>query len=114
MSDREIGIIGLTIVGFFIGVFTWYWRSTEWRGPRVRPDRRRYCITCGSVAEPVYCREGSVLIELFLLLAFVVPGIFYHFWRRSHEHWACAKCRSIKIIPLDSPVSVERLKAPAY
>src|ERR1700758_4755744 len=98
MSDTEIGILGLLISAVLIAGFIWYWRSTEWDNGKGRPDKRRYCTRCGTTAEPRYYREGSLLVELFLLLMFLVPGIFYHFWRRSKEYWGCPKCKASEII----------------
>jgi hypothetical protein len=48
-------------------------------------------------------------VELFLILLFIVPAIFYHFWRRSQEYRGCPACHSRGIIRLDSQIAATRL-----
>lgn len=68
------------------------------------------CKQCGTVSRPVYFDAGSGLLELFLIFMFLVPGIFYHFWRRSRQYWGCGACDSNQIIPIDSPAAVAALQ----
>lgn len=110
MSDVQVAIFAvLSTVVFIIAGFVWYWRATEWNTIKNRPDQRRYCTRCGTDANPEYHRAGSIPIEIPLILCFIVPAIFYHFWRRSQGYWGCPSCKSRNIIRLDSPIAVARL-----
>lgn len=61
------------------------------------------CIDCGNVGKArKYCR-GSVFLELFLWLCFLLPGIVYSIWRYTGPRRVCSKCMSPNIIPPDSP-----------
>jgi len=69
---------------------------------------KRYCVMCGTVAEPELTTRGSCLIELILYLFFIVPGIIYSIWRRSVDNETCPSCGG-DMIPLDSPRAKEAL-----
>ena len=70
-----------------------------------------YCKACGSVAKPQKVVQGSFLLELLLWLLFLVPGLIYSIWRLSNKKDACPKCRSIEVIPIDSPIARAALKS---
>lgn len=71
----------------------------------------KLCTQCCTRAMPTYFDSGSGLLELFLFCVLLIPGIFYHLWRRSHQYWGCPACKSHDIIPLDSPAAIARLQA---
>jgi hypothetical protein len=113
MSDLQLGIVVCTLMVLAVAGFIWYWRSTEWvTSKKNSSDPQRYCTRCGTVAEPEYQYAGSLLIEILLLLLFIVPAIFYHFWRKSREYWGCPSCKSGEIIRLDSPIAMRQLGDP--
>jgi hypothetical protein len=62
------------------------------------------CANCGTIGEPVTITKGSFIIELFLWICLIVPGIVYSLWRLTTRGKACRSCRSTNIIPLDSPM----------
>lgn len=74
---------------------------------RRRPDM--LCLRCHTVAEPKKETDGSGCVEVFLWLAFIVPGILYSLWRSSSTHGTCYKCGSRELVPLDSPRTMEIL-----
>ena len=78
---------------------------------RTVQDKRRFCTTCGTVANPIYISHGSLFVGVVLVFFFILPGVFYLAWCRSKEHWACAKCKGVNIIPLDSPIAIRTLTA---
>jgi hypothetical protein len=45
---------------------------------------------------------GSFVIELFLWLIFLLPGLIYSIWRVSTKHQVCGRCQSRELVPLDS------------
>ncbi len=61
------------------------------------------CTTCGFIGSPKKIVKGSILIELVLWLAFLVPGLIYSIWRLTTKYDACPKCKNASMIPADSP-----------
>ena len=65
--------------------------------------RQFVCTTCGFIGSPKKIVKGSILIELVLWLAFLVPGLIYSIWRLTTKYDACPKCKNASMIPVDSP-----------
>lgn len=61
------------------------------------------CTECGYIGKPVRLTRGSILIEIVLWLAFLIPGLIYSIWRQTNKYQACQQCRHESIIPADSP-----------
>jgi len=61
------------------------------------------CTTCGAIGQVKRQTPGSILIELVLWIAFIVPGVIYSLWRMSARRRACAVCGSTAIVPANSP-----------
>jgi hypothetical protein len=69
-----------------------------------------YCTTCGTIfPRPKTLTKGSILIEIFGWLFFLIPGILYSFWRLSSRQKVCPVCNSPSIIPANSPRAKEQL-----
>lgn len=62
------------------------------------------CSSCGTVGSPVQKQRGSYLLLLFLLLCFIVPGVFYFMWMLGATIKVCRKCGSSSLVPVDSPM----------
>lgn len=63
------------------------------------------CLQCGSISErAVRAMQGSFLLECFLWLLFIVPGVFYSVWRLTTKARICPTCSSREIVPLSSPI----------
>lgn len=65
--------------------------------------KEMYCANCGTVAKPKRITKGSLLIEIFLWLFFLVPGLLYSLWRLTTKFEACPSCGAPNMIPTDSP-----------
>lgn len=61
------------------------------------------CKECGYHGKMKKHTKGSFIIEVFLWLMLLVPGIVYSLWRVTSKIKICPKCKSDKIIPLNSP-----------
>jgi hypothetical protein len=61
------------------------------------------CTTCETVGEPKKATKGSFLIEVFLWLCFLVPGLIYSLWRLTSKQTVCPVCRASTLVPLYSP-----------
>lgn len=62
------------------------------------------CKDCGTAGKPTRITKGSTAMELILWLCFIVPGLIYSVWRLSSRYDACRSCRSISLVPLNSPI----------
>lgn len=63
------------------------------------------CTSCGYMGEPKKITKGSIGIELFLWLCFIVPGILYSLWRLSSRYEGCPTCGQKTLIPINSPMA---------
>lgn len=61
------------------------------------------CVDCYTRDKPKLHTKGSIIIEIFLWILFIVPGLIYSIWRHASRHMVCRKCGSTHIIPLNSP-----------
>jgi len=69
----------------------------------------KYCTTCGTVSIPKTVTKGSIVIELFLWLCLLLPGLIYSLWRVTSRHDGCRSCAAATLVPIDSPVAVRAL-----
>lgn len=65
------------------------------------------CTVCGTIGRPKSVTKGGCLIEGFLWLLLLVPGLIYSIWRLTSKHKACGQCGSTVLVPLESPVGRE-------
>jgi len=65
------------------------------------------CKDCGFMGGTKKIIKGSILVELFLWLLFLLPGIIYSIWRGNTRKKVCAKCGNSNIVPVDSPVGID-------
>lgn len=66
-------------------------------------SKSEICPNCGYVGKAKKVTKGSILIEIFLWICFLVPGIIYSIWRLTSKHLACPKCGAQNLVPIDSP-----------
>lgn len=62
------------------------------------------CTSCGSTVSPENHTKGSILIEIVLWLAFIIPGLIYSIWRLTSKQQVCPACKKPTLIPLNTPV----------
>ncbi len=61
------------------------------------------CTNCLTEDKPKSHTKGSFVIELFLWLCFIVPGLIYSLWRLTTRANVCRRCLSSAIVPSNSP-----------
>ncbi|MBZ5700264.1 MAG: hypothetical protein LAN84_00295 [Acidobacteriia bacterium] len=61
------------------------------------------CSDCGTTGIPKSDMKGSIILELFLWLMMILPGLLYSIWRLSTKGKVCRSCGSKNIIPIDTP-----------
>ena len=62
----------------------------------------KICAECWHVGSEKEVTQGSFLIEVFLWLFFLLPGILYSSWRQSSRRKCCPVCGG-HMIPASSP-----------
>jgi hypothetical protein len=70
---------------------------------RKSKDVNYVCTNCGTKAAPQSHTKGSILIEIILWLAFIVPGLIYSIWRLTSRQQVCPACKKPTLIPLNTP-----------
>lgn len=61
------------------------------------------CRECGYIGRKKSIKQGSILIELILILTAIIPGVFYQLWRNSSKKDVCPQCNSQNMVPINSP-----------
>jgi hypothetical protein len=65
--------------------------------------QQHICGTCGLVGLPKKQTKGSFVMELFLWLFFILPGVIYSLWRVTTRYKGCRFCGSTDIVQLNTP-----------
>lgn len=72
-------------------------------------EKRVLCLKCHYTGTQKKELVGSFAMEAFLWLLFIIPGFFYSIWRLTNKRKVCPKCKSVDVIPHDSPRAAEIL-----
>ena len=65
----------------------------------------RICLNCGTLERIKRKNKGSLTLEIFLYLFFIIPGIFYSIWRLSNRYYVCTTCGSDNLQDINTPVA---------
>lgn len=76
---------------------------------KVSAKGRQICPNCGTRGEPKTRTKGSTLLEVFLWLMLIVPGLIYSLWRITSRERVCPACGS-PMIPVDTPRGQQLIK----
>lgn len=61
------------------------------------------CKDCGLTGKIRKTMRGSLLIEVILWIALLIPGLIYTAWRFTTKLYVCPSCGSRNVIPSNSP-----------
>ncbi len=62
------------------------------------------CTTCGAQTDmPKSTTRGSLVIQIILWFALVIPGLLYALWRQSTRRKVCPTCGSATLIVANTP-----------
>ncbi len=61
------------------------------------------CKDCGEVGKAKTKVKGSFVIEIFLWLFFIIPGLLYSLWRSTRAVKVCSMCGGDRIYKIESP-----------
>jgi hypothetical protein len=56
------------------------------------------CMECGCQRDPIDAKRGLLVIEVFMWLLYIVPGIIYSIWRRVRKHQVCPNCLNPSVV----------------
>lgn len=68
------------------------------------------CTICGFVGKPKNKTQGSFLLEIFLWLCAILPGLLYSIWRLTSKKKICPVCGNPTMIPTNTPRGALLLK----
>ena len=68
-----------------------------------KDEPTKICPVCGFRGKSVLKLKGNTVVEIFLWILFIVPGLAYSVWRHSGACKGCPQCFSDKMIPIYSP-----------
>ncbi len=68
------------------------------------------CLDCGCVGEARSLHRGPAWLGLLLLLMGGPIGVIYAIWYLATAYKGCAKCKSSRVVPIDSPRGEELLR----
>lgn len=77
-------------------------------------SKKFVCTQCGHVGYPKKVVGGSLGIEIFLWLCFIIPGLVYSLWRDSSRNKVCSLCKNSTLIPVSSPYAKKILEGNGY
>ena len=60
-------------------------------------------MECGCQRDPVNAKRGLLVIEIFMWLLYIFPGVIYSIWRRVRKQQVCPNCRNPSIVLTSSP-----------
>ncbi len=60
--------------------------------------RKYVCMECGCQRDPIDANRGLWVIEIFMWLLYILPGVIYSIWRRVRKQQVCPKCRNPSVV----------------
>lgn len=60
-------------------------------------NKKYICMECGCQREPIVAKRGLLIVEIFMWLCYIVPGVIYSLWRRVRKQLLCPNCRAPSI-----------------
>ncbi len=61
-------------------------------------SRKYVCMECGCQHDPIDAKRGLLVIEIFMWLLYILPGVIYSIWRRVRTQQVCSKCRNPSVV----------------
>lgn len=97
---------GMTVFSWGVVVVLLFVLYKAITGPLIAAGKRYFCMTCGHEGPSKNVTKGSLLIEIILWLAFLLPGLLYSIWRHTSRHKACTQCGATNLAPPDAPMAL--------
>ncbi len=90
--------------------FTQRYREAAAKNNAARAANMPVCTNCGFQGKPKLYTKGNLLLEIFLWLIFLLPGIIYSIWRHASRYKGCPECGAANMIPATSPMTKKILE----
>lgn len=71
-------------------------KSIKFRG--IDFNKKYLCLECGCQRDPIDAKRGLLVIEIFMWLLYILPGVIYSIWRRVRKHQVCPNCRNPSMV----------------
>jgi len=72
------------------------------------------CKNCGFIGKGKTVTPGMLLIELFLWICMLIPGLIYSIWRLTNRIKVCPKCGQQGLLPPSTPIGRQMFEAQGY
>ncbi|MDH5762415.1 MAG: hypothetical protein OEZ51_05490 [Nitrospinota bacterium] len=60
--------------------------------------KKYVCMECGCQRDPIDAKRGLLVIEIFMWLLYILPGVIYSIWRRVRKQQICPNCRNPSVV----------------
>jgi hypothetical protein len=70
-------------------------------------SKKYVCIDCGCQRDPISVKRGLLVIEIFMWLLYILPGVIYSIWRRVRKQQVCPKCQNPSVVLTSSTRAME-------
>lgn len=71
-------------------------KSIKFRG--IDFNKKYLCLECGCQRDPIDAKRGLLVIEIFMWLLYILPGVIYSIWRRVRKQQVCPNCRNPSMV----------------
>ena len=61
-------------------------------------SKKYICMECGCQRDPIKAKRGLLVIEVFMWLLYILPGVIYSIWRRVRSQEVCPNCLNPSIV----------------
>ena len=61
-------------------------------------NKKYICLECGCQRDPINAKRGLLVIEIFMWLLYILPGVIYSIWRRVRSQEVCPNCLNPSIV----------------
>ena len=71
------------------------------KAPKVKGidfSKKYVCMECGCQRDPIKAKRGLLVIEIFMWLLYILPGVIYSIWRRVRTQEVCPNCLNPSIV----------------
>lgn len=102
MSDATAVLLTIAVLSLIVWAVARAFANTFGGRGRVAAGGAFVCSTCGTRGAPKRRTKGSTLLELFLWLCLIIPGLIYSIWRVTSREEVCPACGG-KMIPIATP-----------
>ena len=72
--------------------------------------KKYVCMDCGCQRDPINAKRGLLVIELFMWLLYIFPGVIYSIWRRVRKQQVCPNCRNPSVVLTSSSRAMGMLR----